>query len=329
MIANASHGVVALPWNKMHDRFIEAARPGDMDDLAAGVRRGRRGDIARAISVMEDDPRRARALLKKIYPDTGLAALIGITGPAGAGKSSLIDRLSVAMREMGANPAVLAVDPSSHVTGGAVLGDRTRMSGSTDSGTYIRSIASRGGAGALARSVRNSARVLEYAGFDPVIIESVGAGQTEIGISKMADAVAVVFTPHTGDSIQALKAGLTEIGDVYVVNKSDLPGSSRLYDSVREYVGGKGGARVVRASAKRGTGVDELAAMLLDASSERGGRDPDRLVSEMRDIVLSGLSDRVDRMMASKECARHVDGVRSRRVDPATAAERVVRAALG
>lgn len=300
-----------------------------MDGLADGVRRGRRGDIARAISVMEGDSRGARALLKKIYPETGLAALIGITGPAGAGKSSLIDKLSVSMKRLGANPAVLAVDPSSHVTGGAVLGDRTRMAGSTDSGTYIRSVASRGGAGALARSVRNSARVLEYAGFDPVVIESVGAGQTEIGVSKMADAVAVVFTPHTGDSIQALKAGLTEIGDVYVVNKSDLPGSSRLYDSVREYVGGRGGARVVRTSAKRGTGVDELAAMLLEASSERGGRDPDRLVAEMRDIVLSGLSERIDDMMASKEWARHVDGVRSRRVDPMTAAHRAMRAALG
>ena len=300
-----------------------------MDDLAAGVRRGGRGEIARAISVMEGDPRGARALLRRIFADTGLAAVIGVTGPAGAGKSSLIDGLSVRMRESGANPAVLAVDPSSQVTGGAVLGDRTRMSASTDSGTYIRSVASRGSAGALARSVRNSARVLEYAGFDPVIVESVGAGQTEVAISDIADAVAVVFTPHTGDSIQALKAGLTEIGDVYVVNKSDLPGSSRLYDSVREYVGGRGGAEVVRTSARRGTGVAELASLLLKISSKRGGRDPDRLASEVRDIVLTGLSERVDRMLASKECARHVEGVRSRKIDPMTAAERVMRAVTG
>lgn len=300
-----------------------------MDDLAAGVRRGGRGEIARAISVMEGDPRGARALLRRIFADTGLAAVIGVTGPAGAGKSSLIDGLSVRMRESGANPAVLAVDPSSRVTGGAVLGDRTRMSASTDSGTYIRSVASRGSAGALARSVRNSARVLEYAGFDPVIVESVGAGQTEVAISDIADAVAVVFTPHTGDSIQALKAGLTEIGDVYVVNKSDLPGSSRLYDSVREYVGGRGGAEVVRTSARRGTGVAELASLLLKMSSKRGGRDPDRLASEVRDIVLTGLSERVDRMLASKECARHVEGVRSRKIDPMTAAERVMRAVTG
>ena len=121
---------------------MRQAPPPAVEDLAPGVRKGRRGDIARAISVMEDDPRGARALLRRIYPETGLAALIGVTGPAGAGKSSLIDRLSEAMRKLGANPAVLAVDPSSHVTGGAVLGDRTRMSGSTDSGTYIRSIAS-------------------------------------------------------------------------------------------------------------------------------------------------------------------------------------------
>ena len=301
-----------------------------MKELADGVRRGQRRDVARAISVMEDDPRGARALLRRIFPETGLGGIVGITGPAGAGKSTLIDRLSVEMKKSGANPAVLAVDPSSHVTGGAVLGDRTRMSDSTDSGTYIRSMATRGSAGALARSVRNSARILEYAGFDPVIIESVGAGQTEIAISEIADAVAVVFTPHTGDSIQALKAGLTEIGDVYVVNKSDLPGSSRLYDSVREYVGGKGGAEVVRASAKKGTGISELASLLLKMSSDRrGGRDPDRLVSEVRDIVLSNLSERVDGMLASKECARHIEGVRSRKLDPMTAAERVTRAVLG
>ena len=301
-----------------------------MKDLAAGVRRGRRGDIARAISVMEGGPRGARALLREIFAETGLAGIVGITGPAGAGKSSLIDGLSVSMKESGANPAVLAVDPSSHVTGGAVLGDRTRMSDSTDSGTYIRSIASRGSAGALARSVRNSARVLECAGFDPIIIESVGAGQTEVAISGIADAVAVVFTPHTGDSIQALKAGLTEIGDVYVVNKSDLPGSSRLYESVREYVGGRGGAAVVRTSAKRGTGISELAALLLEISSrKRGGRDPDRLASEVRDIVLSNLSERVDGIMASEKCARHLEGVRSRKIDPMTAAERVMRAVTG
>ena len=132
-------------------------------------------------------------------------------------------------------PAVLAIDPTSHVSGGAILGDRIRMTESTDSGTYIRSIASRGATGAVSSSIRNSIRVLECAGFDPIIIESVGAGQTEIEISNIADITIVIFNPHTGDSIQTIKAGITEIGDIYIINKSDLDGASQLFQSVQDF----------------------------------------------------------------------------------------------
>ena len=185
--------------------------------------------------------------------------IIGITGPAGAGKSSLINKTAIHLKKLGTKPAVLAIDPTSHVTGGAILGDRVRMSESTDSGTYIRSIASRGATGAISNSLRNSIRVLEYAGFDPIIIESVGAGQTEVEISNIADITVVVFNPNTGDSIQTIKAGLTEIGDIYLVNKSDLNDlgldTEVIVEDCRKI---KTDMVVLQTSAKTGAGMDLL-----------------------------------------------------------------------
>jgi len=194
-------------------------------DITTDLKKAKRGAIAKAISIFENDEKESRKLIKKIFKTSGKSVVIGITGPAGAGKSSLIDKISIKLKKSGLKPAVLAIDPTSHISGGAILGDRVRMTESTDSGTYIRSIASRGATGAISRSIRNSVRVLEYAGFDPIIIESVGAGQTEIDISNVADITVVVFNPHTGDSIQTIKAGITEIGDIYLVHKRDLEGA--------------------------------------------------------------------------------------------------------
>ena len=178
-------------------------------DLLFDLKKGKRGAIAKAITLVENDPKETRKLLKKIFKETGNSMIIGITGPAGAGKSSLINKTVIALKKLGTKPAVLAIDPTSHVTGGAILGDRVRMNESTDSGTYIRSIASRGATGAISRSLRNSIRVLEYSGFDPIIIESVGAGQTEVEISNIADITVVVFNPNTGDSIPVSYTHLT------------------------------------------------------------------------------------------------------------------------
>ena len=295
-------------------------------------------------------------MVAEIFARTGRATVIGITGPAGAGKSTLIDRASVEMRRLGANPAVLAVDPTSHVTGGAILGDRVRMTESTDSGTYIRSVASRGAAGAVSRSVRGIARVLEYAGFDPIIVESVGAGQTEVGISAVADITVVVFSPQTGDSIQAVKAGLTEIGDLYVVNKGDIDGAAQLYDALLDHVasspGGGHGARgrgnggeagegdgkgmggdpaVVMVSAKRGRGTAGLAKTLLGMMRGLGGGDREeaegrRLEAEVRDIVLNMQRERLERMLdpsTNRSYAAYLRRVRAREIDPHEAARRL------
>ena len=233
-----------------------------MDSLV-DLKKGKRGAIAKTISLVENDPKNAKKLLKKIFKDTGNSMIIGITGPAGAGKSSLINKTAVALKKLGTKPAVLAIDPTSHVTGGAILGDRVRMTESTDSGTYIRSIASRGATGAVSHSLRNSIRVLEYAGFNPIIIESVGAGQTEVEISNIADITVVVFNPNTGDSIQTIKAGLTEIGDIYLINKSDLAGTNQLFDAVRDFIGdSERNPVILKTSVKKNSGISEFAKTL-------------------------------------------------------------------
>ena len=205
--------------------------------LISDLKKAKRGAIAKAITIFENDEIESRKLIKKIYKSSGKSIVIGFTGSAGAGKSSLINKVTIQLKKMKMKPAILAIDPTSHISGGAILGDRVRMTESTDSGTYIRSIASRGATGAVSRSIRNSIRVLEYAGFNPIIIESVGAGQTEVEISNIADITVVVFNPHTGDSIQTIKAGITEIGDMYIVNKSDLDGAGQLFQAVQDFIG--------------------------------------------------------------------------------------------
>ena len=228
-------------------------------DITSDLKKAKRGAIAKAISIFENDKKESRKLIKKIFKSSGKSIVIGITGAAGAGKSSLIDKTSIQLKKLGMKPAILAIDPTSHVSGGAILGDRVRMIESTDSGTYIRSIASRGATGAISRSIRNSIRVLEYAGFNPIIIESVGAGQTEIEISHIADITVVVFNPHTGDSIQTIKAGITEIGDIYIVHKSDLDGASQLFQSVQDFIGSvEKNPVILNPSSKTGEGVAEF-----------------------------------------------------------------------
>jgi len=303
-------------------------------DLLADLRKGRRGAIAKAISIVENDQKEARRLLKKIFRDSGKSVVIGITGPAGAGKSSLINKAAIELRQLKTKPAVLAIDPTSHLTGGAILGDRVRMTESTDSGTYIRSIASRGSTGAVSRSLRNSVRVLEYAGFDPIVIESVGAGQTEVEISKIADVTVVVFSPHTGDSIQTIKAGLTEIGDVYLVNKSDLDGASQLFDAVRDHIGASERNPVIlKTSAKRNRGIRELARKLKDLMAakrrEKKESDPARLEGELRDIILNNISRQIGIMLDSdRTYARYLKKLQSRKIDPFEAGDKISKSIL-
>jgi len=298
-------------------------------DLLSDIKKGKRGAIAKAITIIENDKPEAKKILKKIFRETGTSIVIGITGPAGGGKSSLINKVAIALRNLHTKPAVLAIDPTSHVTGGAILGDRVRMSESTDSGTYIRSIASRGATGAVSRSLRNTIRILEYAGFNPIIIESVGAGQTEVEISKIADITVVVFNPNTGDSIQTIKAGLTEIGDIYLVNKSDLDGVNQLYDAVRDFIGAsERNPIVLKTSAKRNSGIIPFAKILKEmmASKKKSKkeRDKERLETELKEIVLNNLKEKMDELLDSdKTFSKYLKKLLAKDIDPFEAADKI------
>ena len=301
-----------------------------LDDL----KKGKRGAIAKAITLVENDQKQARKLLKKIFKETGNSIIIGITGPAGAGKSSLINKTSVELKKLGTKPAVLAIDPTSHVTGGAILGDRVRMNESTDSGTYIRSIASRGATGAVSRSLRNSIRVLEYAGFNPIIIESVGAGQTEVEISNIADITVVVFNPNTGDSIQTIKAGLTEIGDIYLVNKSDLSGTNQLFDAVRDFIGDtERNPTILKTSVKKNQGIVEFAKtlkkLMKSKQDSKKEKDEKRLESELKDIVLNNIKEKIDDMLESdKTFSNYLKKLNTKKIDPYNAGDKITKSIL-
>lgn len=208
-----------------------------MDDAREAARRIRSGDtrtLARTISRIDDGDPSVAEVLKALHADTGRAHVVGVTGPPGSGKSTLVDKFVRVYRERGLSVGVLAVDPSSPFTGGAILGDRIRMqSHALDEGVYIRSLATRGHLGGLSGAVMEASRVLDAAGFDRILIETVGVGQSEVDIVRLADTVVLVSVPGLGDDIQVLKAGIMEIGDVFVVNKSDRDGADRVVREIR------------------------------------------------------------------------------------------------
>jgi LAO/AO transport system kinase len=298
-------------------------------DLVKELKQGNRRAIARAISIVENDEKEARTLIKKIFKSSGKSLTIGITGPAGAGKSTLINKTSIELKKLGYKTAVLAIDPTSHITGGAILGDRVRMTESTDAGTYIRSMASRGATGAVSLALRNSVRVLEFAGFNPIIIESVGAGQTEVDISRVVDMTIVVYNPNTGDNIQTIKAGLTEIGDIYLINKSDLPGANQLFDSVRDFIGmSEKNPTVMMTSAKSNKGMAEFAKKLRELmesqKKSKKQKEESRLDMELRDIILNNVKNKVSNMLDSSNAyAKYLKKVQKKDMDPFEAADKM------
>ena len=238
----------------------------DLDSWLERLWKGDKRAVAKLISQVEDNEDRV-AIMRQILPKTGERLVIGITGPPGAGKSSLVEAITQLYRDMNDKVGIVAVDPSSPYSGGAILGDRIRMqSHSTDPGVFIRSMGTRGHLGGVARSTSDVLKILEAAGYERLLLETVGVGQSELEIMEMADTVIVVLNPGTGDGIQAIKAGIMEIADVFVVNKADLPGAERLKNDIQ---------------------------MMLDMNGEKPWRPPIVLTSVLEQRGLSDLRERI------------------------------------
>ena len=296
--------------------------------IVKGLLAGERRALARAISIVDNDEPESREIIKQIFSKTGNIRTVGLTGPGGAGKSSLVGKLIPECQALGYKVAVLAVDPTSPITGGAILGDRVRMQGNlgTDK-VFMRSMASRGAMGGVSKSLRNAIRILDVAGYNIVLIESVGAGQLEVEISRVVDLTVVVFTPHTGDNVQAVKAGLTEIGDIYVVNKADLEGATSLYQTVLDLIGDTSRKpTVLKTSVKTGDGVAELSMsidkLLKEKSINYKERERKMLEDELTDMILNNLEKKVSSMIAQdRKYSEYINRLARKEIDPYVAAE--------
>jgi LAO/AO transport system kinase len=293
--------------------------------------------LARAISMVEEHRPAAVSLLQEIFPHTGSATVIGLTGAPGSGKSSLVDRLVAAYRSEGKRVGVVAVDPSSAFSGGAILGDRVRMQDhAADTEVFIRSMATRGYLGGLSRATNDAIDLMDAAGYDPILVETVGVGQDEVEVVKTADAVAVVLVPGMGDDIQAIKAGILEIADLFVINKADRPGADRLEAELAymlDLANGNTGVKpeILRTVAVRDEGIEELrvgVGEFMDRSGQqrRAARRRDRAEARFRAV----LADRIVRQVIEDvfpDGSIHdvITDIAERKVDPYSAAERVVR----
>ena len=296
-----------------------------LDAVLAGDARA----IARAISLIEDETADAAALIGQIYPHTGRAYLIGITGAPGTGKSTLVDALTGEIRRSGLTVGVIAVDPTSPFTGGAILGDRVRMTGHAgDAGVYIRSMATRGHLGGLSRATSDVALVLDAAGKDIVIIETVGVGQDEVDIVRTADVSIVVVVPGTGDDVQAIKAGIMEIGDIFVVNKADREGADRAAQAIAANLSLSEAKEtwkppLVKTEATRAIGVDELWRQIgryrEQSATRRASRRSERQWVRLRDLLARQLLQRVEAALPPGEIERMADRVAARELDPYSA----------
>ena len=312
------------------------ARTGDLDDLVPRLLQRNPRALGRAISILEDGGAGQRELVRRVYGETGKARVIGVTGPPGAGKSTLVDRLARHLRQRGQTVGILAVDPTSPFTGGALLGDRIRMASLyTDPGVFIRSMATRGAMGGLARASRDAVDLLDAAGFDWVLVETVGVGQDEVDVVRTVDTVAVVTVPGLGDDIQAIKAGILEIADVFVVNKADREGVEKTAKDLQMMLSiGEHGdwlPPIVKTVAARDEGVDKLLAEIerhreyMQSSGEIDRRRRSHLRLRVETILKERVVAAADRVLGVD---REVERGHQRKVDPYRVADRLFAGVL-
>jgi LAO/AO transport system kinase len=303
-----------------------------VDSLLEGDKRA----LARAISLVENDDPEGWALVREVYPRTGHAAIVGFTGPPGVGKSTLIGALTAKYRERDRQVAVLSIDPSSPFTKGALLGDRIRLTEHfLDPGVFIRSMANRGALGGLSEACLQAALLMDASGKDVVLLETVGVGQAEVDIIDHADTVVLALMPGSGDSIQALKAGVMEIPDVIVVNKSDHPLTDTMIREIRGVLslGPQHGWRVpiVKTEASRGEGIDELAEAIeahrehIESEGTLAERRRRNLMNEVLALAAGRLRRRLEETLHDDDSVRELlDEVVARRLDPSTAATKLL-----
>ncbi|WP_275293085.1 methylmalonyl Co-A mutase-associated GTPase MeaB [Amycolatopsis sp. La24] len=311
----------------------------DLDELVGRAREGQPRAVARLISLVEDSSPRVADIARALTPYTGRARVVGLTGPPGVGKSTSTSALLTALRGDGLRVGVLAIDPSSPFSGGALLGDRIRMTEhATDPGVFIRSMATRGHLGGLSWATPQAVRVLDAAGFDVVLIETVGVGQSEVDVVKLADTTVVLLAPGMGDGIQAAKAGVLEIADVFVVNKADRDGADATVHDLKQMIslarrelrGPSWRQPIVRTVAAKGEGVDEVVSALrthhewLVAHGELDRRRAARAREEVAAIALRRLHAELADLRDGDRLGDLAARVVARELDPFAAADRLI-----
>ncbi len=328
-----------------------------IETLLSQMQQGNRRALSRLLTQIENNPQTAEQILQSIYTQTGNAHIVGITGSPGSGKSTLVTELAKAFRQCNLKVAIIAVDPSSPFSGGALLGDRVRMNElAGDKGVFIRSLASRGSLGGLAKAAHQMAKLLDAAGYDLILIETVGAGQSEVDIVHTAHTTVVIEAPGMGDGVQSIKAGILEIADILVVNKADMPGSSKTINQLKGmlHLGPIGGTRhhgrivkevkltqeesstiwqipVLPTSATEGEGIDQLADTVLahrthlEANDQWAEREKERSEQEMNQLIQERLMAYLQEKVPQSLLQEKITAVANREVDLFTAVDELLQ----